>query len=106
MCGKDRPYRVPLINVNATFALRFFSATTALNFMRTNVCSSAIWNVLDLFTSKDAHAIMVILPVKNIETTLTIKLQSQSKYLAHLIVFSPSHSRWASCSAVSRRQRT
>ena len=44
--------------------------------------------------------------LKNIETTLTIKLQSQSKYLAHLIAFSPSHFPWASHSAVSRRQRT
>ena len=50
---------------------------------------------------------MIILPVmkyrhrkkktnflKNIETTLTIKLQSQEKYLAHLIVSSPSHLLW------------
>ena len=51
MCGKERPYRVPLINVNATFAIRFFSATTALNFIRANnyVGSSAMWNVLDFF---------------------------------------------------------
>ena len=34
--------------------------------------------------------------LKNIDTTITIKLQSQSKYLAHLIVFSPSHSPLAS----------
>ena len=31
MCGKERSYRVPLINVNATFA--FFSATIVLNFI-------------------------------------------------------------------------
>ena len=31
MCGKERSYRVPLINVNATFD--FFSATIVLNFI-------------------------------------------------------------------------
>ena len=49
MCGEDRPYRVPLINVNVTFAVRIFSATIALNFLRANFCSSAMWNVLDIF---------------------------------------------------------
>ena len=50
MCGKERPYRVLLINVNATFAVRFFfSATTVLNVIRANFCSSAMWNVLDIF---------------------------------------------------------